>query len=118
MGTASGRPATVSVTTDDGDTIATRVTAAGVGYLVVADAMQQPGWSVTVDGKDAALVRADHGMVAVAVAAGPHVVEFHYRAPGQRTGFVVSVLATAALLVIVGYEVRRRRREGSGRLRP
>lgn len=111
---ASGRPATVTVDTDDGDTITARVTAGGAGYLVVADAMQQPGWSVTVDGRPAPLVPADHGMVAVAVPTGAHVVQFHYRAPGQRIGFVVSVLAAVALVLIVIYDVRRRRRATRG----
>jgi len=50
----------------------------------------------------------------VAVPTGAHVVQFHYRAPGQRIGFVVSVLAAVALVLIVIYDVRRRRRATRG----
>jgi hypothetical protein len=103
----SGR---VTVLTDDDDSISARVESPSAGYLVVADALQQKGWSVTVDGHAEPLLPADDAMVAVAVPAGTHIIEVSYKAPGQRTGFVISVLALLILGAITGREAYRRRR--------
>jgi hypothetical protein len=109
-GSPSGRGATITHIDDtDDDRITARVTSQGSGYLVVADAMQQPGWSVTVDGQPANLIPADEAMAAVAVPEGVHTVEFRYRAPGQLTGAVVTVLAVLALVAIVVWDRFRRR---------
>jgi hypothetical protein len=107
----SGASAAIVVRSDRGGNISARVGAPGPGYLVVADAMQQPGWSVTVDGKHAALVDADHAMAAVLVPAGEHDVTFHYAPPGQRVGAAVSVLTALAMLAVFGWDRRRQRRE-------
>jgi hypothetical protein len=115
VASGSGRAGSVTVLDDSGDLIAARVDAAGSGFLVVGDAMQQSGWKVTVDGRAAKLLPADHAMVAVAVPAGVHDISFSYRAPDEAKGLVVSVLAGVAVLAIVVVEFRRRRR---GRRRP
>jgi hypothetical protein len=109
--TASGGSATVSVDSGNGDRISASVDAAASGYLTVADAMQQPGWVVTVDGKRARLVPADAALAAVAVPAGTHRVVFTYHAPGQRLGAVVTF---GGLSIVVGLfiwddRIRRRR---------
>jgi hypothetical protein len=106
----SGRPGTVSVHTDRGGYIAVDVAAQGAGYLVVADAMQQSGWSVTVDGKAAELVPADHAMVAVAVPPGQHRIAFRYDAPGQAVGAVATGVALLIIIVLFGWDLRRRRK--------
>lgn len=108
---ASGGPVAVSVDSGNGDRIAVTVHAAANGYLTIADAMQQPGWSVTVDGKRAALVPADVAMAAVAVPAGAHRVVFGYDPPHQRLG---AALTFAGLLIAAGLFgwdgwIRRRR---------
>ena len=41
----SGLPATIDVRNDSSDRITAEVNAAGSGYLVVADAMQDKGWT-------------------------------------------------------------------------
>lgn len=110
---ASGGPATVRTTTDSGDRIAVTVDAAGMGYLVIADSLQQPGWSATVDGKPVTLVPADNAMVAVPISAGIHQVELSYTVPGQRTGLLVSGGALAVMLGMVALWSRRRRHPGA-----
>jgi hypothetical protein len=105
----SGRPGTVSVRADRGGDIAAVVDAQGAGYFVVADAMQQPGWSVTVDGKSAKLVPADHAMVAVAVPQGRHSIAFRYHAPGLRAGAVGTGVGILIVIGLFWWELRRRR---------
>jgi hypothetical protein len=108
----SGQPATVSVLTDADDTISARVSARGGGYLVVADALQQPGWAVTVDGRRAAMVAADDAMAAVYVPAGVHTVRFHYSTPGQTSGLVLSVIGVVVMVALVVAPRWRRVRRG------
>jgi hypothetical protein len=101
----SGQSAAVTVTNDSGNRISAEVNALGGGYLVVADAMQQPGWSVQVDGKAAGLVPADHAMVAVYVPAGHHRVDISYSAPGQVLGFGISLVALMVSVALVAWDV-------------
>jgi uncharacterized membrane protein YfhO len=102
----------VQVLNDSDNAISTSVDAQGGGYLVVADALQQPGWSATVDGRVETLRPADEGMVAVHVPAGVHVVKLAYSAPGQRTGLVLSAVGVIALVAVLAVPagLRRRRR--------
>jgi hypothetical protein len=106
-----GQPATVSWVRDGLDEMVLGVTAAGDGYLVLADAIQT-GWRVTVDGLAAPLLAADHAFAAVALGPGTHTVRFFYPGPLTGTGAWISGLTALGLLVAVGAEawlVRRRR---------
>jgi hypothetical protein len=106
---ADGRPATVTVERDGTDEISTSVDAQGAGYLVVADA-DQVGWRATVDGKDAALVPADQGVVAVPVPAGRHTVALHFAAPHGTLGKLISVLTVLVLVAVLGWSGWRARK--------
>ncbi|MBS2551688.1 YfhO family protein [Catenulispora sp. NL8] len=113
---ASGQPAAVRVLSDGTDSISSTVNAQGSGYLVVADA-DQVGWQVTVDGKNAALVKADQGLVAVNVPAGTHTVTLHYGLPQQTAATWASGAVGVALLAVPAGEwwwERRRSRIGKG----
>ena len=113
---ADGKDAQLQVRTDDGQTVTTDVTAAGAGYLVVADSLQQKGWTATVDGKPARLLPADDAMVAVAVPAGSHVVRLQYRIPHIALG-LASTGASLIVAVVLVYWDRRRRRRSKGETR-
>jgi hypothetical protein len=78
------------------------------GILVLADAYF-PGWAASVDGRPAAILRANFVTRGVELAPGPHVVRFEYRPPSVRLGFAASLGA----LVLVGVLLARRR--GAGR---
>jgi len=68
------------------------------GYVVLVDAWD-PGWRVTVDGREAPLLRADIAFRAVALPPGPHVVDLVYRPRSLLIGLAIS---GAALLVVLG----------------
>jgi hypothetical protein len=89
-----------------------RCRALRLGYAVLLDEWTQ-GWTATVDGAPAPLERADAIFRAVAIPAGDHVVEMHYRTPGLRSGALVSLggCTLYAGLVLVWH---RRRRKGRG----
>jgi uncharacterized membrane protein YfhO len=65
--------------------------------LVLRDSYD-PSWRVEVDGRPAALVRANGIQRAVALTAGRHVVRFTYRPDAFLAGLTCSVAA----LVIIG----------------
>jgi hypothetical protein len=110
---ADGAPADLRIDEDGTDEIAVSVSAKGAGYLVIADAIQGR-FKATVDGKPADLRPADHGLAAVAVPAGEHVVRVEYAAPYANLGGWVSMLMVVALIaVVVAGRVRDRRRSTS-----
>ncbi|MEY2402794.1 MAG: hypothetical protein QOD38_345, partial [Acidimicrobiaceae bacterium] len=82
-----------------------------VPSLLVTDEHWDEGWSVTVDGRDAPVVRVDGFFTAVALAPGHHVVAWSYRAPGLRSGLILFALALLVCVAIAaGAPARLRRR--------
>ena len=78
------------------------------GYAVVLDAWA-PGWSATVDGRDATVARADLIARAVRVEPGARHIVFRYRPPGLLVGAAISALAllNAALLLVLARRSRK-----------
>jgi len=100
----------VELVEDGFDHLSIRASAAGDGYVVVADAMQD-GWTATVDGRPAMLRDADHAGVAVFVPAGEHEVRFRYEPPGWRAGLLVTA-GSILVLLVAGLVVAVRRGRG------
>ena len=73
------------------------VDAPTAGWLVLAESWY-PGWTATVDGHDAPIVRANINQKAVAVPAGTHRVTFVFWPRSLARGALVSALALACLL--------------------
>lgn len=65
------------------------------------------GWRVSVDGRDSQWGIVNGVFRAVPVDAGPHVVEWSYRTPGWRAGWIA--FAAGALMVAVVRGIRRHR---------
>jgi len=72
------------------------------GVLVFSIPFNQ-GWSLKIDGQPTPLMRANFGMLAAPVTAGPHTVVLDFRLPGQRLGALLGLLGLALLLVL-GYK--------------
>ncbi len=105
---------------DDGATIVTyepervhiTTTSAGARALVLTDAFA-PGWSATVDGRPAAIWRANYLFRGVTLPPGPHDVTFTYAAPGYRAGLAAAGTAALLLVALPIADRRRRARRGS-----
>ena len=87
----------------------TRADAASV--LVLTDAWF-PGWTVTVDGKDATMLLVDHALRGVALPAGEHTVQFRFRPRALTAGAGVTGVS---LLFLVAWALVSRRRPGAAR---
>lgn len=76
------------------------------GILVLADAFF-PGWTATVDGRPARILRANHALRAVAIGPGPRRVEFRFEPASLRAGLLSGAIALAAILVLALFGPRR-----------
>jgi membrane protein YfhO len=70
------------------------------GGLIVLNDDWAPGWSVSVDGHPAPVVRVNDVMRGVDVPTGDHLVAWHYTVPGLREGAILAGLALVLLLLI------------------
>jgi hypothetical protein len=84
--------------------VVARTRAATPSVLVLSDAWF-PGWSVTVDGREADMLRVDHALRGVALPAGEHIVEFRFRPRALLAGASVTA---ASLLMLVALAVASR----------
>jgi Bacterial membrane protein YfhO len=89
-----------------GDTATLVVDGERSGRLVFREAAA-PGWNAGLDGRPAAVERAEGRYLAVAVPSGRHRVVFRYRPPRLVAGVAVSALS---LLVVAWLAVGARRR--------
>jgi hypothetical protein len=99
---SASHPATIATYTPE----RVSLTAEGPGYLLLTDAYY-PGWTATVDGSPAAILRADLMFRAVALPAGTHTVEFRYEPLSVRIGLWISGITI--LVLGIGLIVLRRK---------
>lgn len=111
----AGSTATIRLLSGDVDETRASVDATGGGWVVVADSLQRPGWTATVDGRATDLVAADSAGAAVWVPAGEHTVVLRYHVPGATTGSLLTgagIVLAALTCVVVTVLGRRRRSTG------
>ena len=66
----------------------------------------EKGWTATVDGQDAEVVKADYGLMAVDVPAGTHTITFTYVPYGFRGACTLSLAALVLILLFALVPVR------------
>ena len=104
---APGPAGSVSTTRWRESSVDVDVTVSRPGMLVVSQAWF-PGWTATVDGRAAPVVRVDGLVQGVPVGPGRHRVRLRYRAPGLGVGTAVSLVTLVGLLGWWGLDRRRR----------
>ena len=96
----------------DGPSLQATVVAPRDGLAVILDPFY-PGWTATVDGKPAPILRADFAFQAVPVPAGAHELRLTYRNRWVTLGAAVSLGTLAVLAGALWLRSRRLRREAS-----
>jgi hypothetical protein len=94
-----------TLTRYDPQDVAMTVPASSRGGLVVLSDQWYPGWTATVDGKDAPILRVDMALRAVAVGPGSHTIEYRYAPRWPLNGLGLTALTVALIGVVC---IRRR----------
>jgi Bacterial membrane protein YfhO len=71
----------------------------GNGFLVLNDTYF-PGWTVTVDGQEGKILKANHYYRAVQLGPGEHTLEFDYFPEGFKEGLIASSIFLLILIVL------------------
>ncbi len=82
------------------------------GYVVLLDRFD-PNWRASVDGREVAVLRADHMFRAVQSGPGRHQIRFYYRQRGLRAGLWVSVSTLGLLVVLFALDPHPRRADSA-----
>jgi hypothetical protein len=106
LGSVAGARATIASYTLNA--VAIEVETPGPALLRLAD-LWYPDWEATVDGRRTEILKADYLLRAVAVPAGSHRVEFHFRPRAMRQGLLLSCASLLVTLVLLGAGLLRRR---------
>jgi hypothetical protein len=85
------------------------VRAVGPGLLVVTEGWS-PGWTASLDGVPARVLRVNGDRLAVVLGAGAHRLVLRYRGPGLRAGVALAALGVFALVLLHRRERRARLR--------
>ncbi|MDO4805472.1 MAG: YfhO family protein [Lachnospiraceae bacterium] len=93
------------------DRIDGEVTVFQKGVLFIAIPYEN-GWSVYVDGKKAAMRKANEGFIAVDLEAGIHSVTLKYVCPGLIKGIIITIFSIALMVAFYYLEKRRDKKTG------
>lgn len=91
-------PGSAEVARHEPNRVEITTTSAAPALLILSE-NHYPGWSASVDGRAAAILRVNYNLRGVALPAGEHVVEFVYRPPSVIVGFIIALLTLIALLL-------------------
>jgi len=73
------------------------------GFAVFSEIYYPKGWIATIDGKEAAIIRADYVLRALIIPSGKHTIEFKFQPQPYLTGNKVTTASSwLMLLVLVG----------------
>jgi len=100
-GAVAPEPGTASYEERRSEDVRISVDAAAPSIVVVRNAWDR-GWSATVDGEPAPVLRADYLLQGVPVSAGRHEIRMVYREPAIGRGLAFSAVVWLAFLAVAG----------------
>ncbi len=71
--------------------------------LVFFSVPYEKGWSATVNGKPAEIIKSNVGFMSVAAPAGDNEIVFTYHTPGLKAGILISLIALAFFFLYLGW---------------
>lgn len=103
----SGDAGDVAIERFENDEMELETRTTGNAFLVVSDA-DYPGWTASIDGVGARVLRTDYALRGLPVPAGRHRVVFRYRPLAFYAGLAISLLALGSLAAFVLVAQRKR----------
>jgi len=104
------------VTAHEADRVVVQTTASRAALMVLAD-NYYAGWTATIDGREAPVIRTNHTLRGVVVPEGTHTVEFTFHPDDLYTGFYLYLAGFAVLAALGAFALvrvlRQRRAEGA-----
>lgn len=91
----------VTITDRTNSSLAATATTDAPGVVVFSE-IYADGWTVTVDGKPAELLRTNHALRGVAVPAGTHTIAMHFQPHSLRVGLLLSGIGFGAAAALTG----------------
>jgi hypothetical protein len=117
LGEAPGATGSARIASDRSEEVVVETQASAAGFLFLSDQLY-PGWSATVNGAPAEILRANHAFRLVRVPAGASTVVFRYRPRSVWAGLAVSAGTVALVLVASLVRLRMRARPRRAGLTP
>lgn len=99
--------ASIQYERESGDSITMTVKTAQPGYVRILESWD-PGWTASVDGKAAAVLCADHAVIAMAIGPETREVRLRFETPGARTGIILAIGSLCALVGLAGFSWRQK----------
>jgi len=90
------------------------VSADGPAVLVLADNWF-PAWRARIGNEEVPLLRANHSLRAVPIAAGEHTVEFYYESDQLKWSLRLTLLSLAGVVGLIGMDWMQGRRSAERR---
>jgi hypothetical protein len=72
------------------------------GLAVFSDVWYPDGWTATIDGKEAKILRVNYALRALEIPAGNHKIEFEFNSTAFDKGESISLIANLIMIVIIG----------------
>jgi hypothetical protein len=83
---------------------------APAGSALIVSENYFTGWKATVDGREGATARADYTLIGVPLPTGARNIELSFTDPAYVTGKIVTLIALASILLIIGVGIVAERR--------
>ncbi len=104
---------------DDADTVVLRdspgnieiAVRTGTQAMLATTECYDPGWHVTVDGRDGEVSRVENDFLGCAVAAGRHIVQFKFRPRCRESGSLISSVSLGLLALFFGLRLNALKRQ-------
>ena len=84
------------------NTLSYESSASSQRLAVFSEIFYQPGWSATIDGKEAEILRVNYVLRAMNIPAGQHKIEFKFQPASYFAGEKVAMVASLIILLLLG----------------
>jgi len=71
------------------------------GIAVFSEVYYPKGWKATIDGKEAAIFRADYVLRALQIPAGKHIIAFKFEPEVVKTGSTIALFSSIGMVLII-----------------